>query len=252
MPVNALIKGLDILRLLNELGATQIRQLHQAAHLPKPTIVRMLETLIESGYVMRDASGQYRVTAKVLALSNGYDAADQLLRVAGPLLDRFRQEHTWPTDLARVDRDAVVILDTGRVPGTLSLNRSVGSRLPVMVTALGRAWLAFCPAEERDQALALLARSSDPMAVLARDPRAVDRLVAETRRRGYAVSDQAYLKNTRVVAVPIVVAGRVEACINMMVVASAKTMSQAEREFVPPLKRIAATIAAALARSIAA
>jgi IclR family transcriptional regulator, mhp operon transcriptional activator len=248
MSVNSLQKGLEILRLLNELDHTQVRHLHKATGLPKATIVRMIDTLVDAGYVMRSENGDCILTAKVLALSHGYHADDHLLAISGPILERFRQEHSWPTDLARFDQDAMVILDTSRSTGTLSLNRSIGSRLPVMVTALGRAWLGFCEPAERERALAALARSPDPLADLARDRVALDRLVAEIRVRGYAVSDREYLKYTRAVAVPILSGGRVVACINMMVVASAMTMEEAETIFVTPLRAAAEEIAQGLAR----
>jgi DNA-binding IclR family transcriptional regulator len=66
--------------------------------------------------------------------------------------------------------------------------------------------------------------------------------------RGYAVSDREYLKYTRAVAVPILSGGRVVACINMMVVASAMTMEEAETIFVTPLRAAAEEIAQGLAR----
>ena len=246
MPVNALQKGLEILRLLNELEQTYVRHLHKATGLPKATIVRMIDTLVDAGYVMRGDNGECILTAKVLALSQGYHADDHLLAIAAPILDRFRQEHSWPTDMARFDQNAMVILDTSRSTGTLSLNRSIGSRLPVMVTALGRAWLGFCEPDERQRALEALERLPTPWGEMAQDRAKIDLLVAEIQARGYAISDREYLKYTRAVAVPILLEGRVVACINMMVVASAMSMEEAQTIFVAPLRAAAEEIARGL------
>ena len=141
--VNALHRGLPILRAIND-GHAQLREISAATKLPKSTIARMLETLVAGGYVAQDEKKGYHVTARVLALSRGYNANEFLLKAAQPVLEGLRRHQIWPSDLAVFDQDAMVILDTGRDPGTLSLNRTVGSRLPVLVTSLGRAFLGFC------------------------------------------------------------------------------------------------------------
>ncbi len=157
--VNALHRGLVILRAIND-GHAQVREISAAANLPKSTIARMLETLVADGYVVQDDQKGYHVTARVLTLSRGYNAHEFLLKAALPVLEGLRKHQIWPSDLAVFDQDAMVILDTGRDPGTLSLNRTVGSRLPVLVTSLGRAFLGFADDELVERTLSRLARSA--------------------------------------------------------------------------------------------
>lgn len=234
--------------LLNRLGPSHIRDLHKNTGLPKPTIVRMLATLKGAGYVTQADDGSYRVTAKTLALSTGFDAADDLLAVAKPILAEFRQKHAWPVDLAIFDRDAMVVIDTSKTPGTLSLNRGIGSRLPVMPTALGRAYLAFCPQDERLDIMGRLARSDDPNEVLARNPAKRDAILAKAYQLGYATSDQEFQKFARVIAVPLFSNKDLLASVNMMTVSAAMTLQQAEQSFAPLLKKLAQRIALELAR----
>lgn len=245
--VGSLKRGLELLAALNQPDVSEIRHLHQVTGLPKPTIVRLLDTLIALGYVARRRAGGYQLAAKVLSLSRGYNSAEFLLQVARPVLDWLRREYVWPSDMACFDHDAMVVIDTGTGAGMLSLNRTVGSRLPMMNTAFGRAWLAFCLPDERERILERLAQSTDPHNALARDRAAARRLLDAVRARGYSTSDQEYLKTTRGVAVPILVEGAPIACINMLAVAKAMTMRQAERTFAPPLLAAAASIARAYA-----
>ena len=244
--VTALERGLDILLLLNRQGPSHIRDLHKISGLPKPTIVRMLATLNGAGYVSQSEDGTYRVTAKTLALSIGFDAADHLLAVAKPVLAEFREENAWPADLAIFDRDAMVIMDTSKVPGTLSLNRGVGSRLPVMPTALGRAYLAFCPDDQRQEIIDRLAQSGHADEGLARDRGRLDGILEKARQQGYATSDQEFQKTARVISVPVFDGGILAGCVNMMTVSAAMTLQQAEFSFVPLLKDLAQQIAAKL------
>jgi IclR family mhp operon transcriptional activator len=245
--VNALTRGLEVLQILNRHGASQVRDVHQYCGLPKPTVVRMLTSLCDSGYVRQAADGSYHLTAKTLELSVGYDAADDVLNTARPVMAAARAAHTWPSDLAIFDHDAMVIMDTSKVPRTLSLNRGIGTRLPVTPTALGRAYLAFCPEDERREIISRLAKSKDADEKLARQPKKLARILAHAGRRGYAVSDENFNKTTRIVAVPVIVHSQIVACVNMMAVSAAMTAAQAEASFYPVLRDIAQHLSELLA-----
>jgi len=246
--VNALHRGLLILRALND-GHAQLREISAATRLPKSTVARMLETLVADGYVVQDAQKGYRVTARVLTLSRGYNENAALLEVAQPVLEGLRQQQIWPSDLAVFDQDAMVVLDTGRDPGTLSLNRTVGSRLPVLVTALGRAFLGFSDPELIDQTLSRLARSANPFDAPAKSATAVRRLLAQVRRQGYATGDREYQRTTRTLAVPILLNSKPVASLNIMVVPSSMSMEQMVKSLLPALSTAAKSIGTALSRT---
>lgn len=250
--IESLRRGLEILRLLNDDGISHVRDLHAATGLPKSTIVRMLETLEAAGYVKREADGASRVTARVLGLAKGFDADDSLMRVAGPALDAVREAQGWPVEMATFDRDAMVVLSPGRQAGAMSLNRPHGSRLPLLVTALGKAYLAFCPDEERARTLVLLRASPDPRDRLARDDAAIGHLFDRIRRAGFATNDREHLRSTVAVAVPVLVDGLPVACVAVLALASVMTIADAVEHFVPPLREAAAAIACGLLRGSSA
>jgi IclR family mhp operon transcriptional activator len=246
--VNALRRGLAILRAIND-GHAQHREISAAAKLPKSTIARMLETLVADGYVAQDDQKGYHVTARVLTLSRGYNAHEFLLKAAQPVLEGLRKHQIWPSDLAVFDQDAMVILDTGRDPGTLSLNRTVGSRLPVLVTSLGRAFLGFADVELVDRTLFRLAQSSNPFDAPAKSAAATRRVLAQVRRQGYATGDREYQPTTRTLAVPILVNSAPVASLNIMVVPSAMKMEQLVKNLLPALSTAAKAIGSALSQT---
>jgi len=239
---NALTRGLEVLQLLNKYGACQVRDIHRYSGLPKPTVVRMLSSLCEAGYARQAEDGSYHLTAKTLELSVGYDAADDILAIARPLMAAARSAHTWPSDLAIFDHDAMVIMDTSKVPGTMSLNRGIGTRLPVTPTSLGRAYLAFCPEDECAEIIARLADSDDHDEELARRPEKIRKILSVARERGYAVSDENFNKAARIVGVPVFAHGQIVACVNMMAVSAAMSFEQAEASFYPVLRDISARL----------
>jgi IclR family transcriptional regulator, mhp operon transcriptional activator len=246
--VNALHRGLLILRAIND-GHAQVREISAATKLPKSTVARMLETLLADGYLSQDGQKGYHVTARVLTLSRGYNANEVLLKAARPVLEGLRQQQIWPSDLAVFDQDAMVVLDTGRDPGTLSLNRTVGSRLPVLVTSLGRAFLGFATPELVERTLTRLARSSEAFDAPAKNAAAVRRLLAQVRRQGYATGDREYQRTTRTLAVPILFNTTPVASLNIMVVPNAMSMEQLVKNLLPALGAAAKTIGNALSQS---
>ncbi len=246
--VNSLKRGLQVLKLINEHGGCQIKDLQGLVDLPKPTIIRMVKTLHEAGYVSRDPSGAYKVSAKVMALSNRYDLDEDLMIAARPVLEKLRREITWPSDLASFDGDAMVILDTGEDPGTLGLNRSRGSRLPVLSTSLGRAYLAFIDPPEQLEVLHHLIGLEQKQGLGKTSLSRIKRILGETRSNGYAIGDAEYIKETRAAAVPILVGGKPIATLNLMVMPAMMSIEEVEKQFVQSLRDAAARIAAALSR----
>ena len=242
-PINALIRGLDLLTEINRLGVASVRALHNATAISKSTIVRNLETLEHAGFVARDQKTDgYVVTAKVLTLSSGYRQGERLVALATPILNEFRATMPWPSDLAVFDGEAMVILETSRPPGTLALNRPVGTRLSVTDSALGRAYLAHVDAERRNAILGV-AFAGEP------DTSARANLETELRRyknQGFSENDKSLSESTRGVGVPILLDGDVVACINSIVLTEAMSMKDVIKRCVPPLRNVAAKIEQAL------
>ncbi|MBT6093614.1 MAG: helix-turn-helix domain-containing protein [Rhodospirillaceae bacterium] len=248
-PVTALVRGLDVLHALNTLGGDGgVGAIHEMTGIPKPTVVRILETLIYAGFVSRiSATKSYGLTAKCMALSNGFDTYDYLLRQAAPILDVLRGRLVWPSDLAVFDSNAMVIIETSRRIGTLSFNRTVGSRVPVMATAIGRCFLAFADSDTRRRILADLAVSDNPYDALARTPDQANKLLDTIRERGFATSDQEYMSSTRAIAFPIFFNGQVLATVNVFVIADAMGLDQLIDRYSPILRGAVDEIENALA-----
>ena len=239
-PINALVRGLDLLAEINRLGIATVGDLHECSGISKSTIVRNLETLEHTGFVARDTRREgYVVTAKVLSLSAGFNHGQRLIELATPILNEFRTTMPWPSDLAVFDGEAMVILETSRNPGTLALNRPVGTRLSITDSALGRAYLANTDAKERDAILDKVFADSKT----GKQDRS--KLLSELqfyKDKGYSVNDQSLSKNTRGVGVPIFVQSKVVACINTIVLSEAMSMEEVIQRCVSPLQEVAKKI----------
>jgi IclR family mhp operon transcriptional activator len=240
--ISVLQRGLEILEALNRPDVRHVRQLHRLTGLPKPTIVRLLDSLVGLGFVARMPGGGYEVTGRVMALSHGHGNTQRLLKAAGPALESLRRGCAWPADLAIADFDAMRVVDVGNGPGSPLLNRTPGYKLPMAGSALGRAYLAFCPKEERAE---LMARLAEDMAAAGEGQhfRALTALLSSVRRKGIATRDCVRGKATRVVAKPVLVGDRVVACLSIVVGANAMSLDDMERVFAAPLASAAQAIA---------
>jgi IclR family mhp operon transcriptional activator len=254
-PVIALARGLEILRVVNEEGQSTVRSLHKATALDKATIVRMLETLEHEGYVMRDPDqAVYTPTGRTLLLSQGYDRHLWVGKVAEPILGEFRNQIGWPSDVAICDQDAMVVVQTTRGgQGPISFNRKPGFRASVLMTSLGRSYLAFCPDAEREKLIATLAVQPGAFTDLARHPRKLQAMLDIIREQGFAVMDDAYSTKEYgglvwALAVPVVWAGQIFGSMNIMMLKSAVSPEEAREKFLLPLRETAAKLAQALSQ----
>ncbi|MCW5773824.1 MAG: helix-turn-helix domain-containing protein [Rhodospirillaceae bacterium] len=246
--VRGLTRGLAVLRALNETNYATALQLSRATGLPRPTVYRLLETLIAAGYVAHGPrADNYRLTIAVRALSDGFDDEAWVTEIAAPILTDLGQAIVWPTDMATFDRDAMVVRETTHARSPLSINREkAGFRPPVLLTALGLAYLAELGEGERETILNTLAASERPDAALARNRRAVASLIAEVKRRGYGFREGGISPKTGSIAVPVMWRGRPLACINIHYILSAISMEHVVERYLPAMRAAAAKIEKAL------
>ena len=122
-----------------------------AANLPRSTTHRILDELIQLGWLVRTSQG-YGLGPRVRGFAG---AGDQLsLRAASaPLLQVLHEATGVVAHLAVAAGSHVVIVDKvgGRVVNTVPTQ--VGDRIPIHTTALGKAILARYPVEVVDQLL---------------------------------------------------------------------------------------------------
>jgi IclR family transcriptional regulator, mhp operon transcriptional activator len=243
-PVTALQRGLEVLEVINRGKSMSLQGIHQATKLHKATVIRMLETLIDSGYVAKTARSSYVSTGRTLLLSQGYDVVARIGEATTPTLTQFRKEIGWPSDIGIHSGDSMIVAQTTREHGPLYFRREAGYRAPLLVTSVGLAYLAFCNAEERQRILAYLATMSEPRNKLAKKPGVLEERFAQIRLQGFAKMDPSYSSEEYQgsiwgLAVPIRDKERVYASINILMLRSAVTEATGVKQYLKPLQRVA-------------
>lgn len=246
--VRGLSRGLAVLRALNAMpgGIGGVAELARVTALHRTTVKRLLETLKFEGLVhQKDDGASYALGFEVRRLSEGYVGADWLDRVAAPAMRDHLRALSWPSDLGTPDDGFMIVRESTHRISLLSQHRAtIGIRIPMLVSALGRAWLAWCAEEEREATLAILRGRSDAIGVMANDSAFVKRLLRDTRRRGYAVNKGEWLKEASVsaIAFPIRIGEHAIGAINLVLQGNLVTDREIATRYVPLLRALAGEI----------
>lgn len=244
-PMRGALRTLEVLRALNVRNGATVVELSRDTGISRPALYRILETLRDAGYVGLDLSRRhYCLTMLVRGLAAGFNEEDWVTSVARPVLRTLQKQILWPVDLGTFMDDAMWIRETTRPSSTLTIDRGVvGIRFPMLRSASGRAYLAFCPDAEREQIVANILDAGETGAELARDRPRLDALIGEARRRGYGCRFGEEPLESGAIAVPILGDDHVLGCVTMTFIRRSMGPEAAAERFLEPMERAARAIA---------
>jgi IclR family mhp operon transcriptional activator len=235
-PVEAVRRALNLLKAINELGIVSVGDLHRVTGIAKPTVVRMLETLMTEGYVARDNFfGGYRVTSHVQSLSSGFHGAPLIVEAARAWAVRLTQAILWPVGIGILEGDQISVkFTTAAISPWPHPVSSLNMRLDLTTSAMGRCYLAFCKDGERD----VLLKNTRVNGGASDDKSAyINALIRTVQRDGFALRDgRVGPKSMQVIALPIINEGTVVACLGMGFYTSAVPSSRIFETFVKPMR----------------
>lgn len=246
--IRSLQRGIELIRCMNQApgGISTTSELSRMSRIPRPSVKRILETLRLCGLVRpTDKDGQYCLTFEVRSLSEGFIEDEWITRVAAPLLRAYVKPLMWPCDLATMETEFMVIRESTHRFSMLSQHHSmIGTRLPILDTAVGRAYLAACNAEQLENILKLLGRRQDPVGEMARDRKRIDKMLNKIRQCGYSINQGEWQDEPDFSAVGLAVqsAGQLIAAINMVYPNASVDIHAIENKYLPVLKELAQRI----------
>lgn len=242
----SLERGLEILSAFGP-GAALLGNgdLVERTGLAKATVSRLTRTLAEAGYLEHDVGRKaYRLGVPVLSVAQAMRSGSTILLAAGPLMRAVAQERRINVGLAAADREDMVYLESVRYNQRASLRTVVsGQRIPMDLTALGRAHLATLPGEDFDRMMARFEKRERGQ--WARVQAEIREAVDSVHARGYCGAS--WQPEVVAVAVPLTIPGHHTVVANFSV-RSAESMQSVVADLSVPLLELRDQILAEVAR----
>ena len=105
-----MVRAIELLQVLNRQPVSTIDFLHEQTRIPKPSIVRMMQTLEGCGLVKHAPQhGAYYLTSGVQSLSYGYHSEPVIVEAAVPLLNALTLRIKWPLAIATLEDFSMVV-----------------------------------------------------------------------------------------------------------------------------------------------
>jgi DNA-binding IclR family transcriptional regulator len=204
----ALEKSLAILEYLTELPdgaplaqiAGDLNQLRSGCH-------RTLHELIRYGYVRQlPQRGEYALTTKMASMGLSFLSKSGVVDIAQPVIGRLAQASEELVRLAIVDGERLTLVAKAQgARSGLLYDPDMGIDLRLSCSAAGQAWLMTLP---EDRAIELVTRQGlgDPRHFGPNAPtsiKALLKILAEHRKRGFSVIQDAYAPGMSSMAAPV-------------------------------------------------
>lgn len=141
--MTSLARGLAVIQAFQERKRhLTIAQISHRTEIPRAAVRRCLHTLIKLGYATTDGR-TYSLLPKVLTLGHAYLSSTPLAVSAQPYLDRISDKLHEAANMATLEGDDILyIARSATVERLISVDLSVGGRLPAYCTSMGRILLA--------------------------------------------------------------------------------------------------------------
>jgi DNA-binding IclR family transcriptional regulator len=202
----SLERGLQLLRAFRDgVGVLGNAELADRTGLPRPTVSRLMRSLVESGFVDWDAQLKgYRLTAACLSMALSFRSSQSLLEKALPLMRALAQGRLVNVGLAVADHLEMVYLDSVRLSRRGIFRRiSPGTRIPIATTSLGCAYLAGMEPHARASLLEDLA--AEHCVAWSSMKRGIEASLRDIRKVGYCSAR--WQAGMTAVAVPLTMPG---------------------------------------------
>lgn len=224
----SLERGIELLRAFRPgvdlLGNSELAE---RTGIPRATISRLTQTLVDSGMLEHDRSRRaYRLAAPVLSLAHTMRSGSPVMKIASPLMHQEAEQRKINVGLAVADRDEMVYLESVRYSRRVAWRNVVaGQRVPMELTSLGRAWLATAAEPDLRRLMALFrSRRHSGWRALSRE---ISEAIDNVRREGYCWAS--WQPQVVALATPVVVADHPTYVLNMSVTGSFEAAEVVER-----------------------
>lgn len=202
--VNAVQRACEILKCFTlAKPVLSLVEISKLTNIPKPTVFRILSTLMDARLVQKSADGnKYQVGIMSFELGSIYIGHLSIERIARPFMNDLTETYGMSTNLGMLDDGKVVYLGASDPHEYRRYNSIIGFRHYIHCSAMGK---ILASAHDDDDVKAILEKHGMPPLSKFTLTEIKDYLhqLAEVREHGYAVDDQESAVGMFCLAAPI-------------------------------------------------
>ncbi|OZG73953.1 IclR family transcriptional regulator [Hahella sp. CCB-MM4] len=202
--VQSLVRGLKVLEQLAASSvALNLTEVAEKVRLPTSTTHRLLNTLLQLGYVFQDHErGEWSVGVKAFSVGNAYLKSRDYISAARPFMRDLVLESGETSNLAIMQEGGPVFVAQIECDEMMRMVAKLGSRAPLHASGVGKSMLA----QESDNEIRQLLNEYDLKVLTPKTIAAAGEMLEELgriRQRGFAVDDEEQSMGLRCIAANI-------------------------------------------------
>lgn len=201
MTLQTVERALMVLEIISIQPKSQ-KELEQATGFNRSNVRRLVFTLMNKGYIEKDSSGKYTLGLKVVELSSIRLNQVELKTEAAPLLRELSLKTNQVCHMGIYSEGEVVYIEKIQPVNSISMYSSIGVRIPVYLSSMGKVLLSQFDDEEIKRILKstnMEKRTKNTHT----DVGAVLDEVRTVRKNGYAVDNEENEDNIFCIGAPV-------------------------------------------------
>ena len=236
-------KGMSVLRAFDDNHTRlTLADIARITGLDRAVVRRLALTLVDLGYAYRNGK-HFTLSPKVLTLAGSFLRGNHFGTLVQPLINRCAVTLESTVSLAIVDGEsAVYVAQSTSQHSDVTFGFTVGSKLPLLHSAIGRALLSVDESEWTAQSLSNIAFDRyTPKTIMNR--RVLKKKIAECKAQGYAIVCDEFESNVTGIAAPINSVGEIKASVGTSMPSDSVKSNSRRRRVVEQLTSLAQELA---------
>jgi DNA-binding IclR family transcriptional regulator len=202
--INSIFKTFRLIEIFSEPNYEySLTEIKKKLEISMGSVQRITNSLTALGYLVKDKkSKKFRLTPKWLPIGFGILAGLEIRKIALPHLKQLYKETGETVSLVVRDGDDVIYLERLITQDLIGFNIRAGLRRPMYPNSMGKAILAFLPADEQEE---ILRRSvfNNREQKQALNKKEIIQELNQIKQQGYAVNQVQYSGGALAISVPI-------------------------------------------------
>ncbi len=179
-------------------------EINRAIGLPKQSIHRLCQTMVDEGFLIRDTSGKrLRPSPRTLKMAQGLFITREAQIARNLILHELSRATRETVNFVVPETNGMMYLDRVETDWLFRIELPIGSRVPFQYTASGKCFLASLDERSLEQILGALTfeqRTANSIV----DRETLERELDKIREQGFSIDNEELFEGMVALAVPVV------------------------------------------------